>query len=1188
MPVQKKRSRKQQDQVAVLLVCVFLIVTVCAGAAAFLFQKNSEKTETPIVEEDLPEEPTDDAQGETDEPSSDDPEQDPSEEESEEPVVFNKPDRMLGVVVEPRKDFLSDSSAEEAAQQAEIDKMLDQIQNYKMNTLIVPLITEDGTVFSVDSAQSISTFDALDYILSSAQGRGLFVYGLYDLSLYGEGSQISTASVKNTENLNNAQAAFTDFIKKYDLDGILLDGCTNIEQVGSYEDYMAYGAGRSYEEYLRDNSEMMVVSTRQLVQKYSRNTQVGLLTDAIWATKLHEESGVDIKSENLGYQMTHLDSKALITDHQVDFIAVKNYTATGDAKEPFEAIAKWWDALAEESGLPIYMVHGADRACTTEFSPGWASHDQLTRQMIALENCKNLQGSAYNTLQALLANPKDSTTLLMNYFSNNVKKEHILKELAFSKPTQLKIATTDKTYTFQGASDPNSPVMVGGERLDTDENGFFSYTVNLEPGENKYTFTHKEKTMTFTITRQVQVLKEVTPTGSITVDGGMKVSITATAYENSSVIASINGQNIPLSLDETGGDEELRGTSYRRYTGSFVAPKGTKTAQNLGNIVVTASWEGITKTMEGASVTVNKLAVVEDGVLVRVTADQAIVFPVDQLGKYPTANCYRLPRGTLDYAVGEEVVYKDGNDVRKYYKLASGMRVYSSDITAVSDNNLVVAGNVISGLTVKADKQFTYVILKSELPVPFDPTYTSTKFQIDFKYTTAVPQNLTLSKNPLFSSAAWNGSTLTLELKTQNGFLGYKAYHEDGMIVFRFNNPTTISGARIVVDPGHGGSDNGAPGFNPNFQEKDVNWAVAKKFARELERRGANVLLLETINQTTSMDVRLAKANDFNAQVFISVHHNSAAPSATGTEAFYFYPFAQSLATKMTASTSSALNTNNRGSKFDVYYVTRDPQFVGILSEGGFITNRKEYNKLIDDDYQQEVASAMADAVASFLKGAGSANAGITGTESTGDEVTSVPDAPSSGGNEGSKDPPKEPQNPDKTSAIKKIVFKDSKITLHVDEVYQMQYKIEPSDASEESLVWDSSDPSVVKVNNQGKLRADKAGTATITLSGGKSEAKCTVRVVDGQAPAEVPVKGVKIVDPPTKMKVGGRVRLTAAVEPNNATNQNVVWELAASSEDMASLSENGALEVYEKGEISLRVRTEDGDYTDTITITVS
>ena len=84
-----------------------------------------------------------------------------------------------------------------------------------------------------------------------------------------------------------------------------------------------------------------------------------------------------------------------------------------------------------------------------------------------------------------------------------------------------------------------------------------------------------------------------------------------------------------------------------------------------------------------------------------------------------------------------------------------------------------------------------------------DSHYSSNAITIDFHYTDSVPDDLSLSKNPLFSSATWSGSTLSLKLKS--GFLGYKAYYESdtGYLVFRCNNPpASMSSARIVIDPG--------------------------------------------------------------------------------------------------------------------------------------------------------------------------------------------------------------------------------------------------------------------------------------------------------------------------------------------------------------------------------------------------
>ena len=190
-------------------------------------------------------------------------------------------------------------------------------------------------------------------------------------------------------------------------------------------------------------------------------------------------------------------------------------------------------------------------------------------------------------------------------------------------------------------------------------------------------------------------------------------------------------------------------------------------------------------------------------------------------------------------------------------------------------------------MTVKANKDFTYVILQSDYPVSYLPEYSSGRLRFDFQNTTSTPGDLSLNQNPLFSSASWKGSTLTLELLDDGSFLGYKAYHENGNIVLRFNNPTGIEGARITVDPGHGGSDPGvADDIDPNWPEKRINWELSKAIAQELEDRGAKVNLLNTYNNTTSLDSRLAQAKNFDSSLFLCIHTNS---SETNSAVSYFF-----------------------------------------------------------------------------------------------------------------------------------------------------------------------------------------------------------------------------------------------------------------------------------------------------------
>ena len=57
---------------------------------------------------------------------------------------------------------------------------------------------------------------------------------------------------------------------------------------------------------------------------------------------------------------------------------------------------------------------------------------------------------------------------------------------------------------------------------------------------------------------------------------------------------------------------------------------------------------------------------------------------------------YPLPKGALDYTVGDMIVFTSGSSTYRYYKLASGLRVYAGDISTSSQQvqDVVVNGDV--------------------------------------------------------------------------------------------------------------------------------------------------------------------------------------------------------------------------------------------------------------------------------------------------------------------------------------------------------------------------------------------------------------------------------------------------------------------------------------------------------------
>ncbi len=176
--------------------------------------------------------------------------------------------------------------------------------------------------------------------------------------------------------------------------------------------------------------------------------------------------------------------------------------------------------------------------------------------------------------------------------------------------------------------------------------------------------------------------------------------------------------------------------------------------------------------------------------------------------------------------------------------------------------------------------------------------------------------------------------------------------------------------ALIVIDAGHGGKDSGAVGEN-DIYEKNIALSIALYTREELIKEGYGVYMSRTDDTFVGLNARAQKANELGADVFVSVHLNSypEAESVGGVEAWtYDRPGNPELAQILAEHVSEAMNSRNRGVSFAKnLVVTSKTTMPSVIIECGYITNRDDLSKLNSVEYQQSVASAIADAVGEFL-----------------------------------------------------------------------------------------------------------------------------------------------------------------------------------------------------------------------------
>lgn len=184
-----------------------------------------------------------------------------------------------------------------------------------------------------------------------------------------------------------------------------------------------------------------------------------------------------------------------------------------------------------------------------------------------------------------------------------------------------------------------------------------------------------------------------------------------------------------------------------------------------------------------------------------------------------------------------------------------------------------------------------------------------------------------------------------------------------------------LKGRKIMVDPGHGGGDSGAVG-PAGSKESLINLNVGLKLRDKLQALGAEVRMTRDTDrkvshpdasQSEELQARVAMANSWPAEVYVSVHANSNAnSSAHGTETYHARVASaksKELAAKVHAEMVGATGFRDRKVKEADFYVLKNTSMPAILVETGFVSNPVEEAHLVNPEMQDKMAQAISNGV---------------------------------------------------------------------------------------------------------------------------------------------------------------------------------------------------------------------------------
>ncbi|WP_010097875.1 N-acetylmuramoyl-L-alanine amidase [Ornithinibacillus scapharcae] len=166
---------------------------------------------------------------------------------------------------------------------------------------------------------------------------------------------------------------------------------------------------------------------------------------------------------------------------------------------------------------------------------------------------------------------------------------------------------------------------------------------------------------------------------------------------------------------------------------------------------------------------------------------------------------------------------------------------------------------------------------------------------------------------------------------------------------------------KLYLDPGHGGTDNGASGNG--LVEKEVNLDIALRIRNTLinSYNNVEVRMSRTSDITKSLQQRTDEANAWGADYFLSIHCNAFNGSARGYEDYIHNELSDS---SLTARYQDILHTEitklnqltNRGQKKANFHVLRESNMPALLTENGFIDNAQDANLMKQSSWRQAVA----------------------------------------------------------------------------------------------------------------------------------------------------------------------------------------------------------------------------------------
>jgi N-acetylmuramoyl-L-alanine amidase len=543
--------------------------------------------------------------------------------------------------------------------------------------------------------------------------------------------------------------------------------------------------------------------------------------------------------------------------------------------------------------------------------------------------------------------------------------------------------TTAKQIFLIGTAPKQGTVLVNGQPIARSPAGHFAPSFPLAVGGNTFKLQYQDQRLTVTVTREATTatiptdasfaVGSLQPSADIARLPGENICLGAVTAPQAKVQATIVDQNIDLQPQSTvilpSNQAVLNGTAQAQetFTGQY---SGCIQLTQPGETTVRYSTRlnGQTKVeVAPGKVTIlnpTRLEVVE------VIANEGVT----RTG--PSTDYSRLtplPQGTRASVIGS-----DG----KWLRLDYGAWIKRQETKTIDQP--LLPHSMIRGVISRRRDDWTEIVFPLQTAVPVAVQQNPQEFVLSLYNTTAQTDTIKIVDNPVIDYLNWqqvepHRIDYRFYLKQAQQW-GYKLHYEGMSLILSLKNPPTrigpksqpLKGLKILIDPGHGSSEDRGSVGPTGLAEKDVTLLMSKMLRERLVQLGAIVEVTREGDDDLWPQQRVEQINAKEPTIALSIHYNALpdngdAINTTGVSTYWYHPQAQSLAEFLQKYLVHQLNRPSDGVIWNNLALTRPTVAPAVLIELGYMINPNEFEWIANPQAQEKLADTLATGIVEWF-----------------------------------------------------------------------------------------------------------------------------------------------------------------------------------------------------------------------------